>query len=121
MNWKYFKYEDFACKHCGANQMNTKFIDELDEMREECGFAFVITSGYRCPEHNNKVSKTGLNGPHTTGRAVDIRVQNGRERDAIDVASRMRHWTRFGIAKTFVHVDNLTKADGFDERVIWTY
>ena len=31
MNWKYFKYEDFACKHCGANQMNTKFIDGFDE------------------------------------------------------------------------------------------
>ena len=31
-----------------------------------------VTSGYRTPEHNRRVSRTGYEGPHTTGRAVDV-------------------------------------------------
>ena len=116
--WKYFKYDDFKCKHCDANQMDENVIDQLDAMREECGFPFIINSGYRCPEHNAAVSKTGLNGPHTTGKAVDIRVTSGRQRWMIMYSALIRGLTRFGIAKTFVHIDWTRETD---QKVVWTY
>jgi uncharacterized protein YcbK (DUF882 family) len=43
----------------------------------------IVTSGYRCPEHNQNVSSTGPDGPHTTGKAVDIGVSGT---DAYDLA-----------------------------------
>jgi uncharacterized protein YcbK (DUF882 family) len=73
MTWKFFKFTDFACKHCNENRMSREFVDSLDELRNRSGFPFIVNSGYRCPIHNQNVSSTGPNGPHTTGMAVDIR------------------------------------------------
>lgn len=118
---KYFTEDELKCK-CGCNQnlITPSFLDKLDRIREECGFPFRVTSAYRCPPHNNNISSTGLTGPHTTGRAIDI-ATNSRQKFKIMEAARREGITRFGIAKGFIHIDDLTTQDGFDEEVIWTY
>ena len=45
--FKYFKLSDFDCQETGENEMDLDFIMDLDELRESCGFPFIITSGYR--------------------------------------------------------------------------
>lgn len=119
--YKYFSDEELKCK-CGCNEskMDDEFMQKLIRIREDCGFPFSLSSAYRCPEHNNAVSSTGLTGPHTTGHAVDIKA-NSRQRYKVMEAARKVGFTRFGIAKSFIHIDDLTVSDGFDEEVIWTY
>lgn len=100
--------------------MNDAFMQKVVAIRRKLGFSFVPTSAFRCPAHNSRVSSTGPNGPHTTGRSIDIRV-NSRQRALILKEAAAAGMTRFGIGRDFIHIDDLTAADGFDEDVIWHY
>ena len=123
MSWDYFSYETdsmLACSCCEKRGMNDNFMRTLDRIREKAGVPFVVTSGYRCDLHNNSVSSTGFDGPHTTGRAVDIQA-NSREKALIMKAAMGEGFARFGVGKSFIHLDNLTEPDGFSENVIWAY
>lgn len=121
--WKYFDPRvdrKLACACCGQVHMNDAFMQKLDRIRERLGVPLHINSGYRCPEHNNRVSSTGEAGPHTTGRAVDI-AADSRLRYLVATAALAEGMTRIGIARTFIHIDDLTAADGFPDQVIWPY
>ena len=121
ISYKYFTEDELRCKcGCGKADMDSWFMDLLEEIREEVGEPFIVTSAYRCPEYNNKVSSTGLGGPHTTGRAIDIKA-NSSLKYKISIASYKEGITRFGIGKSFIHIDNLKEVDLFTEEVIWTY
>lgn len=120
MVWEFFSEKELQCQcGCGKALMDDKFMKKLISLRKAIG-PLSPTSAYRCPAHNAKVSSTGLTGPHTTGRAVDIRA-NSRQKYKIMEECRKLGITRFGIAKTFIHIDDLTQAQGFDEDVIWAY
>lgn len=124
MSWRFFSYEGdpmLACPATGEQKMDATFMAALDNAREIAGFPWRINSGYRSPAYNSRISTTGFRGPHTTGRAVDIAVSSSSERYRIIEACRAVGMSRFGVARTFVHVDDLTAADGFPENVIWLY
>ena len=112
---KYFKREEFNCTHTGNNKMDDAFLEKLDELREACGFPFVITSGYRDPSHPNEVNKEKP-GTHSEGIACDIRVRNGVERMNIVHQALKLDFGGIGVAKTFVHVDTRKTTP-----VMWTY
>ena len=57
MTFKYFSRDEFACKATGENEIEDELIFALDELREHCGFPFVITSGYRSPDHPIELRK----------------------------------------------------------------
>jgi zinc D-Ala-D-Ala carboxypeptidase len=124
VTWKHFKREEFACKgtDCcgGSNLIEDSLIDALDALREQLGFAMPITSGYRCQAHNQKVSGTGPNGPHTTGLAADIGVSRDKAVALLEVALKM-HFTGIGLNQTgegrFVHLDLVPR----EYRACWTY
>ena len=120
MTYKYFTEKELACKCCGENKMDPSFMGTLEDIREDTGFPFIVTSAYRCPEYNEKVSSTGPAGPHTTGRAIDISA-NSLQKYMITEAALVYNIARIGIGKTFIHLDNLTELDGFPENRIWTY
>lgn len=124
MEWKWFKFEEFACRHCGANLMNHQFIDELDELRSRAGHPLIVSSGYRCPAHNQAVSSTGPHGPHTTGRAVDIRIDRERAYRLLKIAMEL-NFTGIGVQQKgsirFMHFDNLQSAIGQPRPTIWSY
>ena len=95
-------------------------MDLLQQARETLG-PLMITSAYRCPNHNSKVSSTGLSGPHTTGYAVDIHVSNSQHRKQI-ISYFANKVFGLGIAKTFIHIDLLNRDLGFDARPnCWLY
>jgi len=106
---------------CGRMEMQDSFMKKLVNIREIVDMPFMVTSGFRCPAYNNEVSSTGFRGPHTTGRAIDIAVTGSRMRYLIIKTAMKIGINRIGIAKTFVHLDDLTFFDGFDEEVAWPY
>ena len=126
----HFQLAEFACKcgECGSDgsEMAPEFLYKLDDLRERCGFPFVISSGYRCPAYNSKISSTGEDGPHTTGRAADVALSGPRVVKLVHLASSVECMKGIGInqrgdhAKRFVHLDDLTEPHHPRPRV-WTY
>lgn len=120
---KYFKREDFACK-CGKceNKIDDQLTASLDELRGRVGFPLIVSSGYRCPEHNQKVSSTGPNGPHTTGKAVDLAVSHDKAYFVLQQALRMG-FTGIGVngkgTGRFIHLDALPESAGRPR--VWSY
>ena len=105
--------------------MADDFITRLDQVRELLGFPLHITSGYRCPDHNDAVSTTGRDGPHTTGRAADVGISGAQ---AVALIRRATATAIAGIgvnqrgdhAKRFIHLDDLQSPD-HPRPNIWTY
>ena len=89
--YRYFKTEDFACQETNANRISSAFVTRLDNLRDLCGFPFIITSGYRDPSHSAEVNKPiGSKGQHTAGIAADIRVRNAEQRFLIVMRASRR-------------------------------
>lgn len=124
MEFRYFSKNGdpgFACQcGCGAgfDDMDRDFMRRLDQARMIAGVPFRINSGYRCPEHNAKVSSTGANGPHTSGKAVDIATPDNRTRHKVLTALVLSGFHRIGVARTFIHVDD---DETKDREVVWLY
>jgi uncharacterized protein YcbK (DUF882 family) len=104
MSLKYFKVEDFNCQETGENEMCPDFLQKLDALREVCGFPFIITSGYRSPNHSIEAKKSKP-GTHSQGIAADIKVVGGAQRMAIIRNASIMGFNGIGVAKGFVHVD----------------
>ena len=112
---KYFTKEEFDCQHTGENRMEQEFLDKLDELRDRCGFSFVITSGYRSPSHPIEAKKD-VPGTHAQGIAADIKITNAAQRYTIIREALSMGFCGVGVASNFIHVD--TRGT---EPVIWTY
>ena len=95
--------------------MLPEFLHVLDDLRDLCGFPFVITSGYRSPQHPIEAAKT-VPGTHSQGIAADIKVSSGAQKHTLVRHAMALGFSGIGIADTFVHVD-------FRETtpVVWTY
>lgn len=121
----HFTREELACKHCGRMTIPMSSIERLERVRVRCGFAFTITSADRCPDHNEAVSGTGRNGPHTRG-AFDIAVLGEKALTLIRIALE-EGFTGIGVAqkggqdKRFIHLDDLPNAPGQPRPWIWSY
>lgn len=131
VNWeqiRFFKKSEFDCKcGCGRNEMQEDFLKKLDNMRARCTFPFIVTSGYRCPDHNESISSTGRTGPHTTGRAVDIHLFGEKAYAVLRLASEGRLFSGIGLKMhgphngRFMHLDDLEKGDSRFRPTVWTY
>ena len=108
----FFKKHELQCNHCGRCEMDDAFLGKLDILRYAYGKPIYLTSAYRCPEYNDKISKTGANGPHTTGKAVDIRVYG------TNAAELLKHACNIGFMglgfsqkgdhkQRFIHIDDI--------------
>ena len=101
---KYFKPEEFQCRHCGEVIIDSQLIDTLEKLREYLGKPVVITSGYRCVKWNREIG--GVKGSaHIRGYAVDIKVLNSRTRYKIITFLLSQGISRIGIAGNFIHFD----------------
>jgi uncharacterized protein YcbK (DUF882 family) len=105
--------------------MDNGFLWQLEILRSRVGFPLIVTSGYRCPEHNQRCSSTGLNGPHTTGRAVDFKVDGNKAFVVVRSAMLTLDFTGIGVQQKgqnrFIHLDNLPNAPGRLRPTIWSY
>lgn len=117
---------EWACKGTGRIMVETDFLDRFERLRVAFGRPLIITSGYRSPEHNRQVSATGDDGPHTTARAVDIRIYGTW---ALDVIRRAldEGFTGIGVMQLgprggrYLHLDDLPDAPDRPRPWIWSY
>lgn len=117
--WKYFK----ATESTGSNghtvsELKTELVDLLDIIREECGFALKLVSGYRTVAENAKLPDSAEKSAHTTREAGDVYVVDSRKRQILIDVARKHGINRIGIGKTFVHLD-ISKT--LPQNVTWTY
>lgn len=120
LNSKYFTEEELRCQETGELNMRPEFIAVLDELRERCGFPFIITSGYRSPKHSIEAKKP-VAGTHAMGIAVDIKANSQQKWKIMDKALQLGI-TRFGIHKHFIHIDiGDWDLDRFPPNVVWAY
>lgn len=106
---KHFDSSEFECKHCGGlppGGVSKDFINMLELLRFKLGERpIVVTSGYRCPEHNGAVGGAP-NSLHMSDPliAADIRVE-GRSSDEVAEAAKRLGFTGVGVYDHHVHVD----------------
>jgi uncharacterized protein YcbK (DUF882 family) len=106
----------FFCSETGEEGIKPYFLEALNDLRDVCGFPFIITSGYRSPNHSVERRKSKP-GTHAQGIAADIAVDGGMQRyEIVEKAMYMGIFGGIGVAERFVHVD---VRDG--PRVMWTY
>ena len=101
---KNFVAKEFQCSHCKECNMDEEFISKLQELRPLCDFPIKINSGWRCDEHNKKVSKNSR-GDHTKGLACDVHCVNRYKRaKLLQLALTMGYFKDVAISKTFIHL-----------------
>ena len=126
--WPHFSDAELTCQ-CGCNrqEMDHAFVDQLEELRVEFGKPMPVTSGFRCPMHNAQASKTGLSGPHTTGKAVDIQVSGADAHRLLTLALQQGFFTGIGISQKgahrsrFLHLDTIVPGPGRPRPTVWSY
>ncbi|MBF0098762.1 MAG: DUF882 domain-containing protein [Magnetococcales bacterium] len=101
--WPHFSEEELRC-HCGCGRQDVDgdFMLKLEALRMAYGKPMSVSSGYRCPAHNAATSTTGENGPHTTGKAIDILVAGEDAYRLVGLA--IKHgFTGIGICQALGH------------------
>jgi hypothetical protein len=116
---KFFSLEEFddpTMVGSGAKFMDREFLTVLDQIREACGFAFNITSGYRSVDHNADVGGK-KNSEHIQGKAVDIFCISSFRRKRIIEVALAHKIPRIGVKKDCIHLGwSQTLPEG-----VWTY
>ena len=103
---------------------NARALSHANTLRFDRSLA--VSSGYRTPDYNAAVSSTGTDGPHTTGRAVDVRVRGADALELVQIANEFG-FTGIGIsqrgdqASRFVHLDDLENGESCPRPWIWSY
>ena len=103
---KHFAIEEHMCKcgKCEEQLLHPNLYPMLEKLRARCGGRGIkITSGYRCPAHNEKVGGAPKS-KHMEGIAADIKVKGMKASELGRLAVKVgftgvktyRHW---------VHVD----------------
>lgn len=70
---EHFKLNEFQCPCCHNVKLHPELFTRLLALRNEWGRPIIITSGYRCPEHNTAVGGE-KNSLHRAGLACDIKA-----------------------------------------------
>lgn len=70
----HFSVQEFKCR-CGKNHdilISDELVSKLEQLRSKLNcYKIIITSGYRCSEHDRNVGGSG-SGQHTKGTAADF-------------------------------------------------
>lgn len=118
---EFFSLKETGCRcgKCGFSQgMKQHTIDKFDDLREMCGFALPMSSGYRCPQHPQNPD-----GVHGDGEAGDILVDRNKAFIVLKNALLIG-FTGIGVSQKgdnrFIHLDDSTNVEKF-RPTIWSY
>ena len=125
---KHFTHGEVACKcgRCkGGAKISPDLMGRLQQMRDAVG-PIRITSGVRCRKHSeSRTRPTSSHVPNDlgdiegkVGHAVDIAAVGSGRRFRLLAAAIAADFTRIGIGKSFLHLDNDYKKS---QGVIWDY
>lgn len=117
---KYFgpNNEEFRCHgfnpdgtvhDCGLIAIDPNFVEICDAVREDLGIPLVVTSGTRCPAHNQAVggapSSAHLVQADGYSKAVDILCYSDFTRARIHDAFASYGINRFEVSNKHIHAD----------------
>jgi uncharacterized protein YcbK (DUF882 family) len=114
---KNFRPQEFVCPHCGDVKIDSVLVLTLQRLRGFLGEPVIITSAYRCPQHNREIGGVP-DSAHVKGYAVDIRSLGSRYRYRVLRFLFRELITRVGIGKEFIHFDI---DPGKPKGVVWDY
>jgi len=116
--WPNFTIKEIAQRGCGWSSGQTpvliipSFLDRMQKLRDCMGVPLHISSWYRSPAYNQQVASSGPEGPHTTGRAVDIRISGGAVNELLYFAYKcgflgIGEKQKGDYSGRFIHLDDL--------------
>lgn len=118
----YFETSEFASKDGQPSTwptvVNPQLIELCNAVREEFGRPLKVNSGYRSPEHNEKVGGA-KNSMHVLGQAADIAPLQKDMKHIADlwrIAKKLNPSGGVGLYDTFVHLDVRGYAARWDNR-----
>ncbi len=102
---EHFIETEFGCRcACNMVRVNVKLLAMLEKLRHILGGApITVTSGYRCPAHNQAVGGA-VSSRHLLGNAADITVANATPAQVADMAETLG-FPGVGRYRNFTHVD----------------
>lgn len=103
--WASFSPRELACKGTGKLLVNEDALDKLQALRDRLRKPLILTSAYRSPEHNRRVSGAKAS-KHLEGIAFDVRMDN-HDPWEFENAARAVGFTGFGFypKSGFMHID----------------
>ena len=103
---KNFHVREFECKckRCDNTKVDHDHVKKLQQLRDDLGSSIKITSGYRCPDHNESVGGV-KNSTHVGGFATDIQVKDNTPDEVADAAETLG-FGGIGRYDTFTHIDS---------------
>lgn len=127
---RYYSPRDFADgknvqDRSGAVVIAKPVLHALDWVTDQFGHGKLdINSGYRSSESNLARASSGPDGPHTKGKAMDVKVAGlpQGERDRLYSLFRAAGANAFGFGQNFMHVEwRPGTGNGRDGDFEWTY
>ena len=124
--WPHFTPYEMRCRGTGGLVAVPSFLDKMERLREEFNRPLSVTSGYRAPQYNERVSSSGRDGPHTTGRAIDIAIRGAEAFHLLNMADRYE-FTGVGVKQSgdfsgrFIHLDDLSATPLRPRPWVWSY
>jgi len=130
----YFPEHELKCKHTGIYKFDQKSLDLYNQMREEAGFPWPVSSGYRHPTHPIEVEKDSP-GSHSVACAIDVLCYGERYTEILKLAikygiQRVGSHQRGPLGQRFIHLDTIgmpgfehleVEPDRFPVPWGWTY
>ena len=127
---KYITYKEYQCSCChrlpsefyhsnGGRKDEVPLIymplfSDFCDIREKWGKPIHITSGYRCPDHQQRLIDSGMSSPisaHMFGLALHMDCKDVKEVEklykvikSVDASLRIGYYTQAG---TFIHIDTI--------------
>lgn len=103
---EHFTVDEFKCHCCGRCEVDPRLIEALEELRTKLGKPIIITSGYRCREHNTQIHGASQS-QHCLGKAADIKVKDMSPSQIKEVAETIELFRKGGIGlyQTWLHLD----------------
>lgn len=100
-----FEHEEFDCP-CDVciSVMDDEFLKKIQVARTLAGIPFRITSGYRCPQHNQEVGGVS-DSSHARGLGCDISATSGAAKLTILKALLAAGFNRIGVYPRHIHAD----------------
>jgi uncharacterized protein YcbK (DUF882 family) len=120
---KNFNSKEFecSCQKCEVQYIEEELIEKLQKLRDLYGKPIAVTSGYRCPHHNEQVGGA-KNSSHVNGMAADIqpKIITLDELDNLyDICYTIFDNIGDGRNKRFIHVD--TRPPKSTGKRVWFY
>lgn len=103
---KNFDSVEFECPHCHKCITDPRLISGLQRLRDQAGVPVIITSGYRCAEHNRELKSAAKNSYHISGQAADVVIAGMDVLEMYRLAGEIPEFNGIGLYdQGFIHVD----------------